>query len=376
MPSNILLRKAWVVIKAEAFEDQFQLAIMDAGSGIPANALPHIFERFYRVDDPGIQGPGSGIGLALTKELVQLLDGDIAVDSQLGQGTTFRVFLPIKRLAPIKDPELISITPDSSLRSNRSLADLKSRPRILIIEDNADLIAYLSTILNGNYQLSFAYNGAIGIEKALELVPDIIISDVMMPEKTGFEVTQTLKNDDRTSHIPIILLTAKVDFASRLTGIKRGADVYLAKPFQPEELFAQLANLLLLRQKLQTKYAQVALEQGPTAGSVEDDQEKRFLDQLRVCIEANLDNVDLNAAKIAKQVGMSRSNLYAKLSAITGMSFNVYVRTLRLNRAKELLKTTDLNVSQIAYEVGFKNPNYFTNQFTKQFGIAPSKMRN
>ncbi|MEM6700305.1 MAG: helix-turn-helix domain-containing protein, partial [Bacteroidota bacterium] len=241
--------------------------------------------------------------------------------------------------------------------------------------DNLDVVEYITSCLEHDYELVYAYNGQAGIDRALELTPDLIVSDVMMPKKTGFEVTNTLKKDERTSHIPIVLLTAKADMESRLAGLKRGADVYLQKPFHPEELLVNLANLLALRQKLQAKYQQLALATDEPMASLVDDPEQTFLQKVRQYLAAELGNPNLKATDVAKALGMSRSNLYAKLSAVTGMSFNIYLRTLRLQKAKELLQTTSLTVSEVAYQVGFNRLNYFSEQFTKQFGVSPSGVR-
>ncbi|MEM9888252.1 MAG: response regulator, partial [Bacteroidota bacterium] len=264
-------------------------------------------------------------------------------------------------------------TNDSRTASLARKKKLKNAPRLLLIEDNRDVVEYLTTCLEQDYQLYFAYNGQAGVALAFEHTPDLIISDVMMPEKTGFELTDILKKDERTSHIPIVLLTAKADIESRLTGLRSGADVYLPKPFHQEELLLSLENLLAVRQKLQAKYQTIAL--ATNAPKVTRDQEALFLQRLRHLLEAALDNPDLKVEDITKQMAMGRSNLYAKLTAITGMSFNVYLRTLRLQKAQHLLTTTSLAISQIAYQVGFNNAKYFSTQFTKAFGCSPTQFR-
>ncbi|MEL7376913.1 MAG: response regulator, partial [Bacteroidota bacterium] len=359
--------------------ETLKIEVEDSGQGIDAKHLPHIFDRFYQADDDVAKAGGTGIGLALTRELVRLLGGRIEVKSELGLGTTFTVLLPIKQEADIQEFTPSDIDQDRQVavfshtqESSRSA----SLPSLLIIEDNLDVVEYLSLCLQSNYQLAFAYNGQAGIEQAFDLSPDLIISDVMMPEKTGFEVTEILKQDERTSHIPIVLLTAKADLDSRLVGLKYGADVYLSKPFNQEELLVNLDNLLVLRNKLQTKYQQLALATTDHQLLAADDQEQKFLEKLRQFLESGLDNANLKASDAAMAVGMSRSNLYAKLSAVTGMSFNIYLRTLRLQKAKQLLQTTSLSVSEVAYQVGFKRLNYFSEQFAKQYGVAPSSIRN
>ncbi len=232
---------------------QIHITVSDTGIGISEKDLPHIFDRFYQVDGSHTrEGEGTGIGLAHTLELVHVMGGEISVESDLGKGSTFKVSLPVTRNAPASDapasegvtlshPLTTAVSHPLTSPDNSSLITPNSNlPQLLIIEDNPDVVAYLKSCLEGLYQLDVAYNGKIGIEKALENIPDLIVSDVMMPEKDGYQVCDTLKNDERTSHIPIILLTAKADAASKITGLKRGADAYLTKPFDKEELLVRL----------------------------------------------------------------------------------------------------------------------------------------
>ncbi|MEM9884442.1 MAG: ATP-binding protein [Bacteroidota bacterium] len=364
-----------VTLTANPKDEQLEIAIQDTGKGIPAIDLPHIFDRFYQADDEIAKAGGTGIGLALTYELVQLLDGEIRVASEIDKGTIFTLLLPLKQVAPLVEnlPKQEISTNDSRTASLARKKKLKNAPRLLLIEDNRDVVEYLTTCLEQDYQLYFAYNGQAGVALAFEYTPDLIISDVMMPEKTGFELTDILKKDERTSHIPIVLLTAKADIESRLTGLRSGADVYLPKPFHQEELLLSLENLLAVRQKLQAKYQTIAL--ATNVPKVTRDQEAFFLQRLRQLLEAELHNPNLKVEDITKQMAMGRSNLYAKLTAITGMSFNVYLRTLRLQKAQHLLTTTNLAISQIAYQVGFNNAKYFSTQFTKAFGCSPTQFR-
>jgi YesN/AraC family two-component response regulator len=204
-------------------------------------------------------------------------------------------------------------------------------------------------------------------------VPDVIISDVMMPEKDGFEVCHTLKNDMRTSHIPIILLTAKADAKSRIEGLETGADAYLAKPFRPEELEVRLKKLIELRKKLQVKYGAL------TEIKVEDQKylslDERFIRKLRTAIEDNLSDEHFGIEQLCKAMGISRMQLHRKLKALTNSSASHYIRNIRLEKALKLLRSTDRSVSEIAYEVGFRNPSYFTESFTERYGMPPSKVR-
>jgi len=376
------------------------LSVIDTGVGIPPEELPLIFDRFYQANNlEKAKAGGTGIGLSLTRELVKAMGGNISVDSEVGRGTTFTVRLPMTQKAaalPIEDLRLTNAGPanlpmqqqppivNPRLQDGQGQSSIVNHS-ILLIEDNPDVVEYLTSCLNGEYALDFAYNGRSGIEKALETVPDLIVSDVMMPEKDGFEVCDFLKNDERTSHIPIVLLTAKADMESRIAGLKRGADAYLAKPFHREELLVTLANLLEQRRKLQAKYASWQLAVGsqqsepanasssliPHPSSLED----VFLQKLRHCIEENMGNSGFDGPNLAKKMNMSEVQLYRKIKALTDKSTAIFIRSARLAKGKELLQTTNLNVSEIAYEVGFDDPNYFSRTFSQEFGVAPSEIR-
>ncbi|MBL4663390.1 MAG: response regulator [Flavobacteriaceae bacterium] len=362
--------------------NNFMLSVSDTGAGIEAAHLPHIFDRFYQANDSIAKSGGTGIGLALTKELVHLLGGTISADSTINKGSILIVKLPIhnnvkltaaKNELDIENDDVIDNSLQITPVKNDATKENVTLPKLLIIEDNLDVVEYLTSCLETHYNLEFAYNGKAGIEKALEVSPEIIVSDVMMPEKDGFEVCETLKNDERSSHIPIILLTAKADIDSRIAGLSRGADAYLQKPFHQKELLVTLENLLKIRQKLQKKYQDTATKFPYKAVETTSNPEDIFIQKLRAVIEKRLGDSGLKAEDICKDIGMGRSNLYAKLQAITGMSFNIYLRTLRLNKAKILLLDDSLNVSEIAYEVGYNDPKYFSRIFSEEFGVTPSK---
>jgi YesN/AraC family two-component response regulator len=254
------------------------------------------------------------------------------------------------------------------------------RPLLLVIEDNADVVRFLTACLESSYQLAAAPDGRAGIEKALELTPDIIISDVMMPLKDGFEVCDTLKNDVRTSHIPIVLLTAKADVDSRIAGLRRGADAYLAKPFDKEELLVRLEQLIALRRRLQERYQHAAAVVERTAAEPSNDPsfelEDDFLQQVRDLIQENLTDPAFGNEEICKALGLSRTQLFRKLKALTGMSVVTFVRFYRLHKARQLLINTDLNISEVAYRVGFNDPSYFGRVFRKEFGMTPKECRD
>lgn len=366
------------------------LAVEDTGIGIPPEDLPLLFDRFYQVKDSS-QAPsgGTGIGLALTKELVHRMGGTLTVQSEPGKGATFTAILPITNQAPLAlgdlDPEKAELVPighSNQFQTIKTPGTLDPElPSLLIMEDNPDVVEFLSTCLQGTYQLDFAYNGKQGIEKALETVPDLIISDVMMPEKDGFEVCEYLKNDLRTSHIPILLLTAKVEVTSRIFGLQSGADAYLAKPFNQHELLLTLRNLLLLRKALQARYSKLAevlenpefSEQLPIAPVFE--MEDAFVQKLRRHVEENLTKSDLSVEELSRMMTMSYQSLHRKISSLTNHSPVQFIRLIRLTRARTLLQNSDRTITDIAYSVGFNDAKYFSRVFTEEFGQTPSSVR-
>jgi len=363
--------------------DCLVLKVQDNGIGIPSDQLPFIFDRFYQVDDSATrQAEGTGIGLALTRQLVELLGGAIEVESEVGRGSTFTVALPIRNEATRQPtleavtagiaPPFVAAAASSSEPMTAPAAAAGDKPSLLIVEDNPDVVAYLSACLEDRYQLLIARDGREGIELAVEHVPAIVISDVMMPEVDGFELCETLKHDERTSHIPIILLTARADAASRIQGLRRGADAYLAKPFHRAELEARLEQLVRPRERLRARYA------GLTAPPPSEDPalqgEDEFLQKARAVVEARLDDADFSVHHLYRALGISRTQLHNKLKHLTGRSATNFIRTLRLHRARQLLTTTAMNVSEVTYEVGFNDPNYFSRCFQEEYGEAPSAL--
>lgn len=376
------------VAQAEAAgQEHLLITVTDTGRGIPADKLPHIFERFYQVDDSATRtSEGTGIGLALTLELVKLLGGTIQAESELGKGSTFSVSLPIRREAPLAEsiplpdraiPSAPAPWPpaeDRSAPAAETAADeSEERPTLLIVEDNVELAQYLQASLEGDYRLSFAFDGAEGIEKALAEVPSLIISDVMMPRKNGFELCAALKNDERTSHIPIVLLTAKVDAESRLQGLRRGADAYLGKPFNLAELRLQLRNLDQMQAKLRARYQSLAPP--PPTEEPLFQLEDEFLAKAHQAVLDHLDDPEFTVTEFCKALAVSRTQLHNKLKALTGHSATSFQRTLRLQHAQNLLRATNLTVSEVAYEVGFNDPNYFSRCYREAYGLPPTEER-
>jgi len=360
---------------------KFKIRVSDNGPGIPETHLPYIFDRFYRAGDAN---PGSGLGLALTKELVKLLDGTITADSIFGEGTEITVSLPVSYNAPLQEVpgineirERIShqIITDDGLDS-QSLHPVNGRtdkPIILVVEDNKDVVLYLLTFLKKEYDVLVAADGQEGLHKAIESVPDLILSDIMMPVMDGIDLLKSVKNDLRTSHIPVVMLTAKADIGSRLEGLERGADAYIAKPFIKEELLVQLRSLIELRKKLQQRYSPAS----HLHLTEENDfhLEDAFMGKIRNVMLANISNESFHIDRLCKETAMSRTQLYRKFRSLTDKTISEYFRTLRLHKARELLNTTEISVSEAAYKTGFKNVSHFSRVFTQSFGINPREIR-
>jgi signal transduction histidine kinase/DNA-binding response OmpR family regulator/ligand-binding sensor domain-containing protein len=368
-----------------------EISVADTGIGIPSEQLDKIFDRFYQVDESQTrEHEGSGIGLALVKELVEIHHGTIGVKSQVGRGTEFTVRLPLGR-SHLKAEEILEApeafepvtqTPLETLAAKHAVEPVDEqersaagdqRPIVLIIEDNADVRTYIEGFLGSVYQVLEARDGAAGIDKALENVPDLVISDVMMPKKDGYEVCKTLKLDARTSHIPVILLTAKAASENRIEGLETGADDYLVKPFDPKELLARVKNLIALRRKLRDRFStgQVLKPGEITVSSIDD----TFLQKVKTIVESHLSEEGFGVEDLSRAVGMSRSQIHRKLTALTGLATGDFIRYLRLHRAMDLLQQNAATISEIAYSVGFSTPAHFSKCFHEQFGRTPSEVR-
>lgn len=380
--------KVNLTLKTISYKDEpyIEITVKDTGTGIDAKDLPHIFERFYQANstDEAHQHrsktfEGTGIGLALTKELIELMKGSISVQSEKSWGSRFIVCLPIENeeFEREVDKTLATIFTENEFQTTigeiNNLTDhtTSDKPLLLLIEDNSGVVTYIRAILEASYEINVAINGHEGIEMALERIPDIVITDIMMPEKDGYEVCDFLKNDNRTSHIPIVILTAKADISSKLEGLGIGADVYLSKPFEKEELLVQLKNLLAIRETLQVYYS------GTTEVTSQPivKRENIFIEKLRSYVGDHIQDSDLSVSILSEFMGLSHIQLYRKLKALTGQTPSQFIRVLRLKKASVLLETTDMNISEIAYEVGFNDPNYFTRVFKQEYGKVPGEAR-
>ena len=364
--------------------EQLAIRVKDTGIGIPADRIGRIFEQFYQVDDSHTRrGEGTGIGLTLAMELVRLMGGTLNVTSQMGLGTTFTFSLPVTRLAPgpMDSEDMAGIglslpvgsSPAVIKDPTEHISDDPGKPKVMIVEDNPDVIHYLIACLEPQYAVRIAMDGQEGMDAARDEIPDAIISDIMMPVKDGLALCRELKEDIRTSHIPIILLTAKADQISLLEGLRHGADAYLAKPFDAEELRVRLRQLLDLRKRLHARYSLLS------APIIEQDGEPQpedaFMGRFAEAVDRFLDDDTLDGNQLSVTMGLSRSQLHRKLKAITGKSTMEAVRDIRLARSRELLADPGKSISEVAYAVGFKYPETFSRAFSDAFGESPSSWR-
>ena len=342
----------------------------DTGIGIPPQHWERIFDRYYQVGEWPTEG--AGIGLAMAREYAHLFGGHIELDSRPGEGSAFSVYLPVRNRAPV---QLLSADPPAEEEepAPEAVPGASAAPRLLLIEDNPDVVRYLQAFLQKDYNLITAFDGEQGINRAIERVPDIIISDIMMPKKDGLEVCRALKGDFRTNHIPIILLTAKTDVESRIRGLESGADAYLAKPFHRQELQVELRKLITLREALKRKFSQSLA--APLPESKPPGLNERFLYEVRQCLERHYPEEEFGIRALCAQLGVSRTQLHRKLAALTGQPASHFIRSFRLEKARQLLASSRMAIAEVAYAVGFKDPYYFSRAFTREFGLPPSEAR-
>lgn len=358
----------------KAAEDYLLFEVGDTGIGIAPEDQQKIFERFFQVEsDQYLEG--NGIGLTIVKEYVYLFGGRIDLKSERGKGTIFRIMLPITNDAPSTDIEFEfgHQVDDSQISAPGDGLVVDEKPLLLVIDDNREIVEYLKKILRHQYRIIESSDGFEGLEMAQKQIPDVIISDVMMPRMDGFEFLRKVKSDVTTSHIPVLMLTAKADRDSKLEGLQLGADAYLIKPFDQKELFIRLKKLIEMRKSLHERFQQIY--PGGYACRESADIEEQFMAQIASVIDRNLDDENFNIKKLCVEIGMSHTQLYRKFSAITDITVNKYIRQYRLHKAKELLLNSDLNISQVALEVGMPNLAYFSRVFTEEFRKNPSKVR-
>lgn len=357
------------------------ILIEDTGQGISAGDIDHVFNQFYQVNQPKMRDSGFGLGLALSKHIVEQHGGTINVESRQATPqrpgfTRFSIALPIN--VPKHVPESVLPTPVFEpapvmipAPPQQPVVVSSDRPLVLLVEDQDDIRVYMRHLFSEQYQVIEAADGAEGWEKAARLLPDLVIADVSMPIMDGFALTHRLKSDPRTSHIPIIILTAKDTVDNQLTGLETGADDYLTKPFHPLLLQARVSNLLSLREQLKTKYNRLVTLQ-PQAPEL-DHPDAKFLNQLMLVLDRHLADPDFNVTKLVSEIGMSRPVLFRKVKMLTGLSVIDLLRTTRLKKAELLLKQRKASVSEVAFAVGFSDPKYFSRAFRAQFGMTPTE---
>jgi len=365
------------------------IEVGDTGVGIAADHVPYLFDRFYQVDATTTRKrEGVGIGLALVKELVALHGGTITVESKVGVGTRFMIHLPDVPLeaagldeeqAPARRTTAAQLTVaeiETSLVAaeapQASKAVSADATIVLLVEDNADMRAYLRDHLKDHFEVVEAENGKVGLARARELVPDLVLSDVMMPEMDGLDLCKALKHDERTSHIPVVLLTAKADVESRISGFERGADAYLPKPFNAEELQVRVRSLIDQRRALRKKFSRAGGAITITELALPS-QEVAFLEQVQHVVEARLSDASFGVNALAEEMGMSQRQLLRKLRALTGETSHELIWRLRLERAAQLLRQDVASVKEVAFAVGFKYEASFSRSFRKVYDVSPSE---
>jgi len=356
-----------------------EIEITDSGKGIKQSSINHIFEMFYK--EPDVLQPTDksyGIGLAFTKELVDLHDGTITVDSVLGSGTCFKVHLPYMKVIADNNDQLTKnievqghIETYSLEFSSERQTESKNKTVILLVEDNMEIRNYLLQELSINYKVYTATNGQEGLDRAVEYLPDLIISDIMMPGMDGIELCKRLNSDVKTSHIPIILLTARQSEESIIEGYQTGADAYIIKPFSTVVLNSRIQNLLASRIKLRELFGKgTFIDTKAITNNVIDEA---FINKAIKIIQDNLSETEFNSETLSEKLKMSRALLYKKIKSITDMTVHNFILTVKMNKASEFLLSGEFNVSEVAYKVGFTDASNFSRSFSKQFGCSPSK---
>jgi len=368
-----------ITLSVETSEKQNELLIKveDTGIGIPQNQLTSIFDMYYQVENEiNKRISGTGIGLTMAKELIQLHAGKIEVESIQGRGATFKISIPVIAVSEIsvkQKPERAGQSKGFDLlKSDNIIVDKdKSKKLILVVEDNHQMRDYIKSHLEEEYETELAANGEEGFARAIKTSPVLIISDVMMPEMDGYEFCTKIKNDFRTSHIPVILLTAKIEEQDMINGLATGADNYLKKPFKAAELHVRIKNLIENRNRLHRKFQ---TEQHMDFKEFKvTSADELFLEKCLNIIDSNLSNYDFSVEDFANEMALSRIHLYRKLKALTGLSTNKYIQTIRLKKAAVLLVSGYGNISQVAYDCGFSNPSYFAETFKEMFNISPTE---
>ena len=369
-----------ISLTAKEENGRVMISVADNGCGISSDELPYIFDRFYQAKNAG---RGTGIGLAIVKAFTELHHGEVSATSIEGKGSTFTIHIPVRqkgevtnqpteKIEQLVEPSSAEEVPNQARHIDELIQPYQTdKPEVLIIDDNIDIRTYLRSVLSEKYNVSEAADGKVGLELARKIVPDIVLSDIMMPVMDGLAFCQQLKTDKAISHIPVILLTARSLDEQRAEGYEHGADAYLSKPFSLRLLLSRIDNLIESRKKLNQTWSKGV--EDDEIGNISNEIDKSFLKQLRKIIQENLANSDLSVEQIGDEIGLSRVQLYRKVKALTGYSPVEIVRKARLTRARHLLQTTERTVSEVAYAVGFSTPSYFSKCYKDEFGENPKK---
>ena len=369
-----------ITLTAKEEDGRVMISVADNGCGISSDELPYIFDRFYQAKNAG---RGTGIGLAIVKAFTELHHGEVSATSVEGKGSTFTIHIPVRqkgevtnqpteKIEQLVEPSSAQEVPNQARHIDELIQPYQTdKPEVLIIDDNIDIRTYLRSVLSEKYNVSEAADGKVGLELARKIVPDIVLSDIMMPVMDGLAFCQQLKTDKAISHIPVILLTARSLDEQRAEGYEHGADAYLSKPFSLRLLLSRIDNLIESRKKLNQTWSKGV--EDDEIGNISNEIDKSFLKQLRKIIQENLANSDLSVEQIGDEIGLSRVQLYRKVKALTGYSPVEIVRKARLTRARHLLQTTERTVSEVAYAVGFSTPSYFSKCYKDEFGENPKK---
>ncbi len=378
-----------IEVEVQDTPNAIKIMVRDAGIGIPADQLDYIFDRFYQIDNGDKKG--SGIGLALTKEVIDLHKGKIEVESLAGKGTTFTVSL-LKGTDHLPEDTILDEESSSHhfeedfkelemVKNNGPLEDdveqdtiaEEDLPLVLIAEDNEDMRLFISEYLVSDYRIIETTNGEEALEAAVEKIPDVIVSDIIMPKMNGYELCQKIKSDEKTSHIPIILLTAKASGESTEKGFELGADYYVTKPFNPKLLELRIKNMLKTRDQMRQQLTALQETHVEPRDLKIASKDQEFLKKAIKCLEENLSNSNFGVDDLYRELGLSRTQLYRKLKGLVGQSANEFIRSFRLKRAAQLLKQQEMTISEVTYYVGFNDLQYFRYCFKKQFGSNPSE---
>ena len=360
--------------------EHIEIRVIDTGVGIKDDEKKRVFERFYQGKAQNEEFPGSGIGLHIVKEFISICKGTINVYDNVPKGTLFVLQFPVNRLehitsgSEISEIELSNSTEVPPVREEDIEIMSEDETTILIVDDNDDFRQFMTETLKQDFSTQEASNGMEAWAKIIENSPDIIISDVMMPEMDGYELCEKVKNDVRTSHIPLILLTAHTAQEHELRGLEIGADDYITKPFNFDILMLRINKILELRNSRQSKFKD-QIEIKPSEITITPLDEKLIKNAVKL-VEYNIDNSDYSVEKLSKELGISRVHLYKKMTSLTGKSPIEFIRIIRLKRAAQLLRESQLNISEVAYKVGFNNPKSFSKYFKEEFDILPSQYQN